>query len=264
MALPNDSSLTFYTKATPNQWTYVLSLYNDVLSLKAATRKKKGGPEELIRLDNWYQEQLPKIIRSRKERHITHEELIQITKWKLIRGKHRPSLMDLVRINNEGQVLQITRKAFRRMPNISNAITALTNLKGVGPASASAILAAAYPEQVPYMADESMMATPGVEGTDYTIMEYLNYAEQIKSCSERLSAIDPDNDWNPHKVEMALWTHYLARELKPVLLDDLPAPSYPDNQGEGKENGTQQQQTPADGPDDEDSSQDEPPKKKLH
>ncbi|XP_067126388.1 uncharacterized protein [Centruroides vittatus] len=222
MAEPTDSSLVFFTKATPEQWNYVLSLYKDVLKAKASTRTKKGGPEELVRLDTWYQEQLPKIIHSRKEPHITHEELIQIIKWKLIRGKFRPRLIDLVRINTESSVFQISKKAFRRIPKISSAINALTSLKGIGPASASAILAAAYPEHVPYMADESMLSTPGVEGTDYTLSEYLNYYEKIKVCTNRLNSLDSERRWNPHKVELALWTHYLARELKASLLDNMP------------------------------------------
>lgn len=212
----------FFTKATPEQWNYVLSLYKDVLKAKASTRTKKGGPEELVRLDTWYQEQLPKIIHSRKEPHITHEELIQIIKWKLIRGKFRPRLIDLVRINTETSVFQMSKKAFRRIPKISSAINALTSLKGIGPASASAILAAAYPEHVPYMADESMLSTPGVEGTDYTLSEYLNYYEKIKICTNRLNSLDSETRWNPHKVELALWTHYLARELKASLLDNMP------------------------------------------
>merc|ERR1712080_156985 len=30
-------------------------------------------------------------------------------------------------------------------------------------------------------------------------------------------------DWTPHKVEMAVWTHYVARDLKPELLEDMPS-----------------------------------------
>ena len=47
---------------------------------------------------------------------------------------------------------------------------------------------AAYPELVPFMADETMLSTPGVEATDYTLAEYMNYAEQIISRSDRLKA----------------------------------------------------------------------------
>lgn len=55
MAEPNDSSLAFFTKASAQQWSYVLSLYKDVLRVKAEQRaSKKGGPEELIKLDTWY------------------------------------------------------------------------------------------------------------------------------------------------------------------------------------------------------------------
>lgn len=56
MASPSDSSLQFFQRATPIQWSYVLSNYKEVLKLKAhATRgNKKNGPEELIKLDTWY------------------------------------------------------------------------------------------------------------------------------------------------------------------------------------------------------------------
>lgn len=138
-----------------------------------------------------------------------------------MRGKYRPQLLDLVRINTELAVKSTSKKAFRKLPNLSGAITALTNLKGIGPATASAILAAAFPEQAPYMADESMLSTPGVEATDYTLAEYLNYAERIKTCTEQLAEKDPNSTWTPHKVELVLWAHYVARELKPSLLDDL-------------------------------------------
>lgn len=226
MAESTDTGPAFFTKATPEQWSYVLSQYKEVLKARAALRTKKGGPEELIRLDTWYQEQLPKIIQSRKPPHILHEELTQIVKWKLMRGKFRPRLMDLVRINTESAVLTASKKAFRRRPSeLSQAITALTNLKGVGPATASAILAAAFPDDVPYMADESMLSTPGIEATDYTLAEYLNYAEHIKACSDRLRAADPDYHWTPHKVEMTLWTYYLARDMNLSVLDNMPHPS---------------------------------------
>ncbi|KFM68569.1 hypothetical protein X975_08674, partial [Stegodyphus mimosarum] len=82
MATVNDTTLEFFTKATPAQWSYVFSKYKEALKAKAARRTKKGGPDELIRMDAWYQEQLPKLIHSRKELFITHEELVQITKWK--------------------------------------------------------------------------------------------------------------------------------------------------------------------------------------
>ena len=32
-------------------------------------------------------------------------------------------------------------------------------------------------------------------------------------------------EWTPHKVELAIWTHYIARDIKPELLEDMPGKS---------------------------------------
>lgn len=56
------------------------------------------------------------------------------------RGKYRPRLLDLVRINTETSVVATSKKAFRKMhhqKNLSQAISALVTLKGIGPATAS-------------------------------------------------------------------------------------------------------------------------------
>lgn len=52
--------------------------------------------------------------------------------------------------------MQETKKAFRKLPNLEQALTALSNLKGVGITMASALLAAAAPDSAPFMADECM------------------------------------------------------------------------------------------------------------
>ena len=55
MASPADSSLQFFQKATPCQWSYILSHYKECLRLKAHQVRgtKKNGPEEMIKLDTW-------------------------------------------------------------------------------------------------------------------------------------------------------------------------------------------------------------------
>lgn len=55
-------------------------------------------------------------------------------------GKYRPKMLDLVRINTETSVVNITRKAFKKLQhqkNLQQAITQLVNLKGIGPSTAS-------------------------------------------------------------------------------------------------------------------------------
>lgn len=53
------------------------------------------------------------------------------------RGKFFPQLTNLVKINTPKAVQTETRKAFRKMPNLEQAATNLTNLKGVGTTMAS-------------------------------------------------------------------------------------------------------------------------------
>lgn len=66
-----------------------------------------------------------------------HEELVQCMKWKQIRGKFYPQLSYLVKVNTPRAVMAETKKAFRKLPNLEQAITALSNLKGVGTTMAS-------------------------------------------------------------------------------------------------------------------------------
>ncbi|XP_031778072.1 uncharacterized protein LOC100121118 [Nasonia vitripennis] len=222
MASVRDTA-TFFAEGTASQFEHVLKLYPQALRLKAENHKSKK-PEELIKLDNWYQNELPKKIKSRgKDAHLNHEELCQTMKWKQIRGKFYPQLSYLVKVNTPRAVMAETKKAFKKLPNLEQAITALSNLKGVGTTMASALLAAASPENAPFMADECLMAIPEIEGIDYTTKEYLNFVQHIQTTVERLNKQNTNGTkWSPHQVELALWTHYVASELKPQLLEGIP------------------------------------------
>ncbi|XP_075231574.1 protein amun [Lycorma delicatula] len=238
MASVRDTA-TFFTEGSANQFEHVLSLYPQALRLKAERKNKK--PEELIKLDNWYQNELPKKIKSRgKEAHLNHEELVQLMKWKQARGKFYPQLSYLIKVNTPRAVMNETKKAFRKLPNLEHAINALSNLKGVGTTMASALLAAAAPDKAPFMADECLMAIPDIEGIDYTTKEYLNFVTHIQTTVERLNKESSNGWWSPHRVELALWTHYIASELKPDLLDGIPNGNTPHQNGDTNSNNSTQ------------------------
>ncbi|XP_058130074.1 dentin sialophosphoprotein-like [Anopheles ziemanni] len=283
---------SFFTRGNSAQFEYVLALYPQVLQLKANSKCKK--PDELIKLDDWYQNKLPQLIKKRgKDQYMLHEELVKTMKWKQTRGKFFPQLSYLIKVNTPRAVQAETKKAFRKLPNLEQAITALSNLKGVGTTMASALLAAAAPETAPFMADECLMAIPEIEGIDYTTREYMNFVQHIQTTTDRLNrechpvpageepaqdssntpdasavkgngngtsaeaeadASDAEDDstnssnegtssaekkknqpdttndtlkahekkWSPHRVELALWTHYVASELQPDLLENIP------------------------------------------
>jgi len=159
-----------------------------------------------------------------KEAHLIHEDLVQTIKWKLARGKFRPNLVNLIQMNTPRVVLTETKKAFRNIfkkEDLNAGMSALCNLKGVGPAMASAILAAGAPHMAPFMADECLLALPEVDGLDYTMKEYNRLVEHVNACVTRLNAIQPDT-WTPHKVELTIWAHYIANDLKPELLTQMP------------------------------------------
>lgn len=221
---------SFFENGTTKQFEFCYKLYPQVLKLKAEKRSRK--PQELIRLDEWYQNELPKLIKARgKDAHMVYDELVQTMKWKQSRGKFYPQLSYLVKVNTPRAVMQETKKAFRKLPNLEQAITALSNLKGVGTTMASALLAAAAPHSAPFMADECLMAIPEIEGIDYTTKEYLNFVQHIQATVDRLNkeagfvvGSDVPPFWSPHLVELALWSHYVANDLSPDLLDEMPGP----------------------------------------
>ncbi|KAK4301843.1 hypothetical protein Pmani_026035 [Petrolisthes manimaculis] len=241
---------TFFAQGTAAQFDYVYNLYEEAVKLKAEQKNKK--PEEYIKLDKWYQNELPKRIKSRgKEAHLTHEELCLCMKWKLSRGKFSPRLKDLIQMNTPRLCITETKKAYRALmkkEDLASAIQALCNLKGVGPAMASTILTAGHPELCGFMADECLLAIPGIEGIDYTNKELLNFVEQLKLAAIRLNKEGSENEWNAHKVEMALWAHFVLAELKKELLDGMPgsasATPAPSSTQQPTENGDTQTQSP--------------------
>lgn len=128
-------------------WKSALSSYK--------SRIESLNKPDLIPLDNFYTDELPILIKQRKPNpHITTPELSKLMKWKLARGKWRPRLLGFVSALEEDVVKSASLKAFQALPDISKAVTELTVLKGVGPATASAILAAYGPDVAPFMSDE--------------------------------------------------------------------------------------------------------------
>jgi len=185
-------------------WMKIYDKYSLVLDKKAVDKKKS----DLAALDRWYQDELPKEIASRSPKYISKEEITKLMRWKLMRGKFRPRLTELVQQNSEKEVKNTSEKAFKNYRNMKEAIKELSKLKAVGPATASAIMAASNPEYYPFMADEAMESIPQFK-IAYTLPAYLQFQESLAKKANRLSQ-GSDIDWTPHKVELALWTNKLA------------------------------------------------------
>ncbi|KAG0206485.1 hypothetical protein BGX28_002068 [Mortierella sp. GBA30] len=141
---------------------------------------------------------------------IDSKELCELMSWKLKRGKFRPSLAKLAASNADVDVRRISQEAFTLVPrNLKAAITKMAELKGVGPATASAILCAGAPNEVPFMADETMDSVPGLGPIAYTIPYYLKFASKVIEKAATLKAKGSVAVNTPHLVEKALWTDYM-------------------------------------------------------
>ncbi|XVF36470.1 hypothetical protein REPUB_Repub19eG0061300 [Reevesia pubescens] len=171
----------------------------------------------LISLDGFYSDELPSLLHQRNPNpFITTSELSRLMQWKLTRGKWRPRLLDFVSSLDDSVVKSASQKAFQSLPNISKAVSELTVLKGVGPATASAVLAVYSPETAPFMSDEAMVAALG-SSKDYSLKQYLLFVDKIQCKSKELSS--EGDSFTPADVERALWSSAVGVKLQSSKAD---------------------------------------------
>jgi len=84
----------------------------------------------------------------------------------------------MVASNSEEAVVEASISAFEEDKTCEDAIKALTVLRGIGPATASACLAARRPERYAFMADEPLECVMGTR--KYTLREYLDFNSKLK------------------------------------------------------------------------------------
>ncbi|XP_054819399.1 uncharacterized protein LOC129318580 isoform X1 [Prosopis cineraria] len=194
----------------PSVWKQALSNYQ--------SRIQSLNKPNLVSLDDFYCNQLPPLLLQRNPNpHITASELSKLMQWKLTRGKWRPRLLDFVSSLDESLVKSASQKAFQSLPDISKAVSELTVLKGVGPATASAILAAFAPHITPFMSDEALEAVLG-NSKDYSLKQYLLFASKVQTKAKELSR--EGDSFTPSDVERALWSGAVGKSLAPQLNQD--------------------------------------------
>jgi hypothetical protein len=127
--------------------------------------------------------------------YITKAELTSLMDWKLTHGTFRPALRGLVAQNDDHTVETVTRDGLALWPDVKASIKKLSELRGVGPATASLLLSVAYPEDAPFFSDELFcwaMADYEKGEVDwrrkikYSVAEYLEVVEAAKTVDDRL------------------------------------------------------------------------------
>ena len=118
-------------------------------------------------------------------------------------GKWRPRLVQLALSNPAPLVLSTTTSAYSLEP--LPAIKLLSTLKGVGPATASAILALFNPTTEPFMSDEAYEAI-GIGKAEYTVKGWEKYKKAMVERKE-------SGGWESlEELEKAAWSWGVGRK----------------------------------------------------
>lgn len=161
------------------------------------------GVAKLAELDRWYHDELPGAIASRRRPHVTSPELVRLTEWKMARGVWRAPNLVLVRGNSPETVVAVSADALALMPHPTKPVGLMAKeLKGVGPATASAVVAAIRPDVYPFFDELVAEQLPALGKVAWTLGYYARYAEALREMAARLGG-----DWTPARLERALWAH---------------------------------------------------------
>ena len=175
-------------------WRDALERYEEVI--------ERQGVARLPELDRWYRHDLPGSIARRKTPHVTHAELVRLTEWKMARGVWRARNLVLVRGNPDETVIETSSAALAKIPHPTAPLAALAKLDGVGPATASAVVAATAPEVYPFFDEIVAAQVPRLGKVAFTLGYYARYADALRDRAKELG-----RGWPPAAVEQALWSN---------------------------------------------------------
>jgi hypothetical protein len=178
-------------------WARALAGYERAIESREVTR--------LADLDRWYRDDLPGLLAARDPAYLTHDELIRVTEWKMKRGVWRARNLALVRGNDPDQVRRISAAALAQIPDPRRPVALLATLAGVGPATASAVVAAACPAVYPFFDEDVADQVPELGPVAFTLPYYLRYVACLRDRAARLATACPAAGWTAHAVAQALW-----------------------------------------------------------
>lgn len=190
--------MALWNSSTCAPWHAAADAYPAAL----AARPGSGLPA----LDAWYQHEWPGGLAARTPAYITVDELVRVTSWKMQRGVWRARNRALVAGNAPATVEETSRAAFAAIPDPRRPLTLLSTLAGVGPATASAVLAALRPDLYPFFDEQVAAQIPALGPVAFTLPYYIRYAAALRAEAVRLTGICPHQPWTAHALSQALWS----------------------------------------------------------
>ncbi|KAH9881594.1 hypothetical protein IAQ61_000320 [Plenodomus lingam] len=168
---------------------------------EALSRYPATVPDKLRNLDTQRYETIPATaICEDGSANLTKSMVETLVEWKLKHGTFRPKLLSLVQSNDAASVLNITTAAAEvaktaAVADVQAGLKLLTQLRGVGPATASLLLSVLRPADVPFFSDELFRWCVWGEadgeagwrrGIKYTAKEYGVVVEKVGELRRRL------------------------------------------------------------------------------
>jgi hypothetical protein len=195
--MPDAKSTTLWAEQECRPWHDALESYPRVIEAHAS--------DKLANLDRWFSEDLPAAIKGREVPSIHLDELQGIAAWKMSRGVWRERNRVLISTNSPESVERASSQAFAAVPDPRAPIAALSSLAGVGPATASAALAAYAPEVYPFFDEVVAGQIPSLGPVAFTAKFYAAYSDALRERAGQLSRNCSHRTWTPHDVAQALW-----------------------------------------------------------
>jgi len=169
--------------------------------IKSLTKSPKAGVLTLEELDKFRYEEAPgRLSKKAGGKAMELKDVQKLVDWKLRHGTFRPTLPKLVASNADDLVKTTTSEAFalyvKSPSDINTVIKKLSDpLKGIGPATASLLLAVHDPDHVIFFSDEAyrwLCAEGQKAPIKYTFKEFDELFEKAKTLMSRLkvSALD--------------------------------------------------------------------------
>ncbi|KAA8490558.1 hypothetical protein FVE85_9618 [Porphyridium purpureum] len=221
------------------EWRRDRDAYKDVLAAHA----KAGGTRaaRLVALEHalfeFDESQVPRF-------EVSKAHLLDLVEYKHARGKFRPN-KHLVERNAEAQVLEVTRRALSSLVGVENpslatllhAVDTVCELSGVGPFTASLVVARACPAHAAFGSDEAIRfafakkhSTAAPYKPKYNMTELREVWQRLKVLQTHLQSKDGAKTWPLRDVERAIFVRERAGMLPPAAEQTAPVKRPHDSQ----------------------------------
>ncbi|KAK4202490.1 hypothetical protein QBC40DRAFT_42692 [Triangularia verruculosa] len=187
------STISSADNITDSEFQAYLSRYPACLEAISKSKGTKEGQKSLSELDAYRYGEALELFASEKPQQMTIDDAKLLVEWKLRHGKFRPSLLKLVSSNEPKTLEETVQKAVAEYraaeKHLPRAIDILTQLKGIGPATASLLLAVHAPDNIIFFADEAFywLECNGTKGPiKYNKNEYTQLSLRAQVLAKRL------------------------------------------------------------------------------